>query len=176
MSALKIIVLVVVIFTSFIIAVGGGPSGKTLGFTYWKNPGAFTTYIRKDSAGRALAFLAATIQACFAYIGTEVVGVAFGETANPRKNIPMAIRQTALRISFFYILGVIVLGMCVPYNNSLLLDANKAKTSAGKLTQGTEFCCSLIMISGFTFCHCNTSCWHWISARYRECIFACIRH
>lgn len=132
MSSLKILILIVLIFTCFIIAVGGQPSGEQPGFSYWQNPGAFAEYLFKGNLGRFLGFWAAIVQSCFAFTGTEVVGIAFGETPNPRNNVPKAVKQTAFRICFFYILGVIVLGMCVPYNNSRLLDANKAKTSAGK--------------------------------------------
>lgn len=71
------------------------------------------------------------VQATFSYMGTELVGVAFGETPDPRKNVPRAVRQTLLRICFFYIAGVLVLGMSVPYNSKGLLQANKGKATGG---------------------------------------------
>lgn len=55
----------------------------------------------------------------------------FGETPNPRKNVPRAIKQTFWRIACFYILGVLVLGMAVPYNNERLIGATKQATSGG---------------------------------------------
>ena len=70
-------------------------------------------------------------QACFAFTGTEVVGITFGETPNPRKNVPRAVNQTFWRISCFYILGALVLGMSVPHDNEQLLGATKQSTSAG---------------------------------------------
>lgn len=70
-------------------------------------------------------------QACFAFTGTEVVGMTFGETPNPRKNIPRAVKQTFWRIACFYIIGVLVLGMAVPYDNEELIGATKQSTSAG---------------------------------------------
>jgi amino acid transporter len=73
-------------------------------------------------------------QACFAYTGTEVVGMTFGETPNPRKNIPRAVTHTFWRIAGFYVTGVLVLGMTVPYDNDRLLSATGKATSAG------EFC------------------------------------
>lgn len=73
-------------------------------------------------------------QACFAYTGTEVVGMTFGETPNPRKNIPRAVNQTFWRIACFYVLGVFFLGMTVPYNSDELLDATSRSTSAGMLS------------------------------------------
>lgn len=56
----------------------------------------------------------------------------FGETPNPRKNVPRAVKQTFWRIACFYILGVLVLGMAVPYNNEQLIGATKQATSGGK--------------------------------------------
>ena len=70
------------------------------------------------------------VQACFAYTGTEVVGAAFGETPNPRRNVPRAVRQTLWRIGVFYIFGVLILGMAIPYDNDRLVGATKQKTSA----------------------------------------------
>lgn len=55
----------------------------------------------------------------------------FGETPNLRKNVPRAIKQTFWQIACFYILGVLVLGMAVPYNNKRLIGATKQATSGG---------------------------------------------
>lgn len=116
--------------TCLVIALGGGPNHDRLGFRYWSEPGAFAEYLRPGTTGRFLGFWACMVQSCFAYTGTEVVGAAFGETPNPRRNIPRAVRQTLWRICVFYIVGVLFLGMVVPYDNSRLVGATKAKTSA----------------------------------------------
>jgi amino acid transporter len=42
------------------------------------------------------------------------------------------VRQTFWRIASFYIIGVLFLGMAVPYNSEELLGATKQKTSAGE--------------------------------------------
>jgi amino acid transporter len=130
LSSLKIITLLIVMFTCLIIALGGGPNHERIGFRYWKNPGAFATYLQPGPLGRFLGFWACMVQSCFAYTGTEVVGAAFGETPNPRRNIPRAVKQTLWRICVFYIVGVLLLGMAVPYDNERLVGATKAKTSA----------------------------------------------
>ncbi|KAK8164667.1 amino acid permease/ SLC12A domain-containing protein [Phyllosticta citrichinensis] len=62
--------------------------------------------------------------------GDQVVGAAFGETPNPRKNVPKAIRQTPWRITFFYVLGVFILGMAVPSDNPRLIWGTKTKVGA----------------------------------------------
>lgn len=56
----------------------------------------------------------------------------FGETPNPQKNIPRAVKQTFWRIFCFYILSAVVLGMAVPYNSDRLIGATKKSTSAGE--------------------------------------------
>ncbi|CAH0046286.1 unnamed protein product [Clonostachys solani] len=131
LGTIKVIVMCILILTCLVSALGGGPNHHRTGFQYWKDPGAFASYLVKDSmTGRFLGWWACMCQACFAFTGTEVVGMTFGETPNPRKNIPRAVRQTFWRISVFYILGVVVLGMAVPYDNEQLIGATKQSTSA----------------------------------------------
>ena len=38
----------------------------------------------------------------FAFSGTELIGIAAGETENPQKVVPMAIRTTVARLIIFY--------------------------------------------------------------------------
>lgn len=130
MSTIKLLVIIMLIMTCFIISVGGQPSGEVIGFKYWHDPGAFGEYLVDGPTGRLLGFWAAMVQACFAYTGTEVVGVAFGEAPNPRRTIRVAVRQTLWRIVFFYVLGALVLGMSVPYTNDLLIGGTKKGTGA----------------------------------------------
>jgi amino acid transporter len=138
MAIVKVTVLSGLILLCFIISMGGSPKGDRIGFRYWNEPGAFAKYLLPGSTGTLLGFWACICQAAFMFMGTEVVGVTFGEAKNPRKTIPRAIKQTIARIAFFYIVGAVVLGMCVPYTDPLLLGANKAKTSAGKYIPGVD--------------------------------------
>ncbi|KAM5361794.1 hypothetical protein ACJA88_014321 [Fusarium oxysporum] len=131
LSCIKLLVMTTLILTCLVISVGGQPSGKKIGFSYWNDPGAFGEYLFKGPKGHLLGFWAAIVQSTFAYTGTEVVGVAFGEAPNPEKTIRKAIRQTLWRIVFFYIIGAIVLGMAVPYTSSQLIGGTKQKTGAG---------------------------------------------
>ncbi|TLD31556.1 hypothetical protein PspLS_02204 [Pyricularia sp. CBS 133598] len=129
MASAKVIVMIVMIFSCFVIACGGGPNRDATGFRYWNDPGAFKEYLFKGDLGRFVGFWACLIQAVFAYTGTEVVGMTFGEVKNPRKNIPIAVKQTFWRIACFYILGILFLGMTVPSNSDQLLGALKKGTS-----------------------------------------------
>ncbi|KAF1970616.1 hypothetical protein BU23DRAFT_473516 [Bimuria novae-zelandiae CBS 107.79] len=131
LSSIKVVVIVGVIFLSFLLAVGAGP-GDATGFKYWKTPGAFAPYIQLGNrpAGKFYGFWASFVNAVFAYLGTELIGVTVGEAQNPRKTIPRAIKLTFYRILFFYVLSVFFLGMLIPYNSPELKKANKATTGA----------------------------------------------
>jgi amino acid transporter len=63
------------------------------------------------------------VTAAFAFAGTELVGLAAAETANPRKSLPTAIKQVFWRITLFYIVSLVLVGLLVPYNEPRLLGA-----------------------------------------------------
>ncbi|OAQ87064.1 dicarboxylic amino acid permease [Purpureocillium lilacinum] len=127
---IKCITLLGLIILCVILAAGGGPNHHATGFQYWSDPGAFHPYILHGSAGNFLSFWSGSIDAVFAYAGIELIGVTAGETQNPTKAIPKAIRLTFVRICFFYVAAVFVLGLLVPYNSEELLFAVKSRASA----------------------------------------------
>ncbi|WP_199786190.1 amino acid permease [Streptomyces sp. AA4] len=52
----------------------------------------------------------------FAYASCELVGVAAGETENPKKIVPKAINSIMWRIALFYVGSVVLLAMLLPWN------------------------------------------------------------
>lgn len=130
LSSFKVVVIIGIILLSIILVLGGGPDHDRKGFRYWKDPGAFNTYISDGDAGRFYAVLLTMVSATFAFLGTELVGVTVGEAQNPRKTIPRAIKLTFYRILVFYILSVFLVGLLVPYNSPELAFAIKANSSA----------------------------------------------
>ncbi|OJD31707.1 dicarboxylic amino acid permease [Diplodia corticola] len=129
-GVVKLVVMTMLIIACLVASLKPVEGRGVVGFRYWKNPGAFGEYLRHGDPGRFLGFWAAFIQAGFAYIGTEVVGAAFGETPNIKKEVPRAIFWTFWRIVFFYIGGVVVLTMSCPYQNDMLVGATHSKASA----------------------------------------------
>lgn len=125
-ASIKILTILGLLLLALIIDLGGVPGQHRLGFQYWKNPGAMNTYIASGATGRFLGFWAVMVNAAFAYGGVEMVAVAAGEAENPRHNIPKAVRRVFWRILFFYVLGVLAIGVLVPYNDDRLLSAIKA--------------------------------------------------
>ncbi|MEH7334471.1 amino acid permease [Neobacillus drentensis] len=60
----------------------------------------------------------------FAFQGTEMVGVAAGESENPEKNIPKAIKQIFWRILLFYVLAIFIIGALISYKDPNLLGGD----------------------------------------------------
>merc|ERR1712000_587604 len=93
-SCLKLVTIVVFMIIALILVLGGGPSGGRYdsywGARLWYNPGAF----RNGFKG----FCAVFVTAAFSFAGTELVGLAAAESANPVKALPGAIKQVFWRI------------------------------------------------------------------------------
>ncbi|CAM3781210.1 amino acid permease [Alicyclobacillus pomorum] len=74
--------------------------------------------------GGALAIFSTVLVAGFAFQGTELVGLAAGESENPARNVPKAINQVFWRILIFYVLTIFIIGMLIPYTDPNLLKAS----------------------------------------------------
>ncbi|KAK2750129.1 glyceraldehyde-3-phosphate dehydrogenase 1 [Myotisia sp. PD_48] len=112
-SIIKVIAVIGYIILGIVLNIGGGPGGTYIGGLYWRDPGAFNNGFK----GLCSCF----VNAAFAFTGTELVGLAAAETANPRKTLPTAVKQVFWRITLFYIASLTVVGLLVPYTEKALL-------------------------------------------------------
>jgi len=81
----------------------------------WYNPGAFANGFK--------GVCAVFVTAAFAFSGTELVGLAAAEAADPLRQLPGAIKQVFWRITLFYILGLFFVGLLIPHDDERLLGA-----------------------------------------------------
>lgn len=70
------------------------------------------------------AMIGVAMIAGFSFQGTELIGVAAGESADPARNIPRAVRQVFWRILLFYVLAIAVIGVLIPYTDPSLLKSD----------------------------------------------------
>lgn len=84
--------------------------------------------------GGLQAMVGVAMIAGFSFQGTELIGVAAGESEHPHKSIPKAIRQVFWRILMFYILAIFVIGMLIPYTDPNLLKADSSDISTSPFT------------------------------------------
>lgn len=108
-STIKVIAVIGFIILAIIIDVGGAPNNEYLGAKTWHDPGAFNHGFH--------GLCAVFVNAAFSFSGTELVGLAAAEAANPRKTLPKATKQVFWRILIFYIVSLLLIGFIVPYNN-----------------------------------------------------------
>ncbi len=100
-----------------------------------ESPG-FSNFTMGDApfVGGFQAMVGVAMIAGFSFQGTELIGIAAGESENPRKNIPIAIRQVFWRILMFYILAIFVIGMLIPYTDPNLLKNDASDISVSPFT------------------------------------------
>lgn len=111
-SIIKVATIIIFIVVG-ILMIFGIMNGEAIGFKNF-------TVGDAPFAGGFLATLGIFIAAGFSFQGTEIVGVAAGESEDPAKNVPRAVRSIFWRIFLFYILAIFVIGLIVPYTNSSL--------------------------------------------------------
>lgn len=121
-GSIKVMAVVGFIILAVIIDVGGAPSGKYLGAHTWSSPGAFNHGFH--------GLCAVFVNAAFSFAGTELVGLAAAEAANPRKTLPKATKQVFWRILIFYLVSLLLVGFIVPFNDPRLLSSESTASSS----------------------------------------------
>ncbi|TQS31782.1 hypothetical protein Golomagni_07927, partial [Golovinomyces magnicellulatus] len=119
----KVVLIVGLIFFTFIAMLGGNPQHERFGFKFWNQPGAFAELYYGGSLGRWLGFLQCLIKAAFTIAGPDYVSMAAGEAENPRKVMPRAFNAVFYRLTAFFVLGSLCVGILVPYNSKELSEA-----------------------------------------------------
>lgn len=70
----------------------------------------------------------------FSFQGTELIGIAAGESEEPAKNIPKAVRQVFWRILLFYVCAIFVISLIIPYTDPNLLNDSVSDISVSPFT------------------------------------------
>jgi AAT family amino acid transporter len=124
LALIKIFALVSFIGLSVLIFLGvihGDQPNKVIGAKYLLHQGGLFP-------NGYMPFLTAMVLLLVNYQGSEIVGLTAGESIDPERMIPFAIRNVTLRILFIYIIPVLCLVLIFPWqkanlNNSVFADA-----------------------------------------------------
>lgn len=125
-AGIKVITVIVFLFAGALLILGLGPMPSP-GFTNW-------TIGDAPFVGGATAILSIFMVAGFSFQGTEMIGVAAGESENPEKNVPRAVRTIFWRILIFYLGSFIVIGFLIPYTDPNLLNTDVQNVSISPFT------------------------------------------
>lgn len=114
LSLIKIVTVVIFITIGVLLIMGMIRGAECAGWQNWLIGDA-------PFVGGFQSILGVTILVGFSFQGTELIGIAAGESHNPNKNIPRAVRQVFWRILLFYILTIIIISCVIPYTSQDLL-------------------------------------------------------
>ncbi|MGE7593889.1 amino acid permease [Peribacillus frigoritolerans] len=118
-AMIKVVTVVIFLITGVLIILGIMCGNDPIGFSnFTMGEGPFN--------GGFFTILGVFMAAGFSFQGTELLGVTAGESEDPEKNIPKAIRSVFWRILLFYILAIFVIGMIIPFTDSRLLSQDVA--------------------------------------------------
>jgi amino acid transporter len=118
----KILALVAFFLCAILISTGV-IGGEKIGFKYYHNPGPFGG----STEGVFKTFVFAALQ----YSGTEMVGLSAGESNNPSKDVPKAVKNILIwRIIGIFLGGVFFVTIVVPWNDPNLLHAGSKTASS----------------------------------------------
>ena len=70
-----------------------------------------------------MALIMTMITVNFSFQGTELIGIAAGESEDPEKTIPKSIKQTVWRTLFFFVLAIFVLSSLIPMNKAGVIES-----------------------------------------------------
>ncbi|MEQ5317822.1 amino acid permease [Providencia vermicola] len=85
-------------------------------------------------AGGFSAMIGVAMIVGFSFQGTELIGIAAGESKDPAKNIPKAVRKVFWRILLFYIFAILIISLIIPYTDPNLLRNDVKDISVSPFT------------------------------------------
>jgi len=132
-AGIKVATVLIFIVVGVLMIVGLLGNGGAVGFANW--------HLSDAAAGKSAPFvggftamLLVFLVAGFSFQGTEAVGLAAAETANPEKNVPKAINSVFWRIVLFYIGAIAVIGFLIPFNDPNLLRSGEENIAYSPFT------------------------------------------
>ncbi|CAO3690861.1 unnamed protein product [Umbelopsis ramanniana] len=125
-SFIKVITVVIFVIVGLCVDTGA-IGGVNHGSSNWHIPGA-------PFHDGFLGFFNCLIAAAFSFNGVEIVGITAGESANPHKTVPSAVKQVFVRIVLFYVMTILVIGLNIPYTDPRLLSASGTNVAVSPFT------------------------------------------
>nr|RBQ95950.1 hypothetical protein FVER53263_08503 [Fusarium verticillioides] len=111
MGSTKILLILGLIMATFVTIVGGSPHHDAYGFQNWKNEDMAHEYYAEGATGISLSICICVRYAVFTIGGPDIISLSAGEIRNPRKTIPKVAKLIVGRILFFYVVGILAVGI-----------------------------------------------------------------
>ncbi|CCH45085.1 High-affinity glutamine permease [Wickerhamomyces ciferrii] len=129
-AMIKVLLLLGLVIVSIVITSGGGPSGKSIGFQYWRDPGPFNEYLTPGNLGKFAGFWKALNGCVYSYGGVQSVPALAAEVKFPRRTVYTACKRIFYRVSIIMIVIVFCLTLIVASNDERIANSTgNAKSS-----------------------------------------------
>ncbi|ACR68491.2 amino acid permease [Edwardsiella ictaluri] len=126
-SLIKVSTVIIFIAVGLMMIAGILKGGEGAGFHNW-------TIGDAPFAGGFASMIGVAMIVGFSFQGTELIGIAAGESKDPGKNIPMAVRQVFWRILLFYVFAILIISLLIPYTDPSLLRNDVKDISVSPFT------------------------------------------
>ena len=106
-ALIKVVAVLAFVVMGVMMLLGIIRGGETGGLANW-------TVGDAPFAGGFAALIGVAMVVGFSFQGTELIGIAAGESGDPARNLPRAVRQVFWRIPLFYVMAILVIGLLIP--------------------------------------------------------------
>jgi lysine-specific permease len=131
-AGIKVVTVIIFVAVGFLM-IAGMLGNHNSGFHNWtlSDP---KTGTQAPFVGGFTSMLTVFLVAGFSFQGTEGVGLAAAETADPVRNVPKAIRTVFWRILLFYVGAIFVAGTLIGFTDPNLLNADETHVAYSPFT------------------------------------------
>lgn len=126
-SLIKVVTVIIFIAVGLLMVIGIMQGGEGAGWHNWQIDDA-------PFVGGFSSMIGVAMIVGFSFQGTELIGIAAGESKDPEKNIPKSMKQVFWRILLFYVLAIFVISLIIPYTDPLLLRNDETDISVSPFT------------------------------------------
>ncbi|MFJ5539001.1 amino acid permease [Vreelandella titanicae] len=117
LSLIKVIAVVVFVLVGAVAIIGWVPLHDAAGAEV-ASPGLSALWGEGAMPPNLMAIGTALLAVMFAFSGTELIGIAAGETVDPARNVPKAIRATLWRLILFFVGTIVVIAALLPQDQA----------------------------------------------------------
>ncbi|MFV9997427.1 MAG: amino acid permease [Arsenophonus endosymbiont of Dermacentor nuttalli] len=126
-ALIKVITVIIFIVIGVLMIIGILAGAENAGWHNWQIGEA-------PFVGGFSAMIGVAMIVGFSFQGTELIGIVAGESKDPAKNIPKAVRQVFWRILLFYVFAILVISLIIPYMDPRLLRNDVSDISVSPFT------------------------------------------
>lgn len=126
-ALIKVVTVIIFIAVGILMILGIFKDDPSIGWHNWQLGDA-------PFHGGFAAMIGVAMIVGFSFQGTELIGIAAGESQDPEKSIPKSIKQVFWRILLFYILTIFVISLIIPYTDPNLLKGDESNLAMSPFT------------------------------------------